>query len=69
VATFLISSRRFVTEAATSFDLATVNAGAGIVLREAGSPIVVMSFEFENGQIRGVRLVANADKLRRVPSP
>src|SRR5712691_12900600 len=59
VATFLISSRRFVAEADTSFDLATVNAGPGVILREAGQPIVVMSFDFEDGQICGVRLVAN----------
>jgi len=66
VATFLISSRRFVAAADTSFDLATVNAGPGVILRESGKPIVVMSFDFENGRICGVRLVANPDKLRHV---
>jgi len=66
VATFLISSRRFVAAADTSFDLVTVNAGPGVILREAGKPIVVMSFDFADGQICGVRLVANPDKLRHV---
>jgi RNA polymerase sigma-70 factor (ECF subfamily) len=66
VSKFVISSRRFVAAADTTFDLATVNAGPGVILRAAGKPIVVMSFDFENGQICGVRLVANPDKLRHV---
>jgi RNA polymerase sigma-70 factor (ECF subfamily) len=66
VATFLVSSRRFVVEADTRFDLVTVNAGPGVILREAGKPIVVISFEFEAEQICSVRLVANPDKLQRV---
>lgn len=66
VATFLISSRRFVDAADASFDLATVNAGPGVILREVGTPIVVMSFEFDDRQICGVRPVANPDKLRHV---
>lgn len=66
VATFLISSRRFVAEEAASFDIATVNGGPGVILRETGKPIVVMSFDFADRQICGVRLVANPDKLRHL---
>ena len=61
-----INASRFVAAADTRFDLVTVNAGPGVILREAGKPIVVMSFDFEDGQICGVRLVANPDKLRHV---
>lgn len=66
VATFLIASRRFVVEAETSFDFATVNASQGLILREAGKPIVVMSFVIEDDHIRMLHLVANPDKLTRV---
>jgi len=66
VATFLVSSRRFVVEADTRFDLVTVNAAPGAILREAGKPIVVIAFEFDAAQICGLRLVANPDKLQRV---
>jgi len=40
--------------------------GPGVILREAGKPIVVMSFEFEDGRISGMRLVANPDRFRHV---
>ena len=66
VATFLMSSRRFVAAATMSFDLATVNAGPGVILRDSGKPVVVISFEFGHNQICGVRLVANPAKLQHV---
>ena len=57
---------RFVAEAETSFDFATVNASQGLILREAGKPIVVMTVVIENNHIRVLHLVANPDKLTRV---
>jgi hypothetical protein len=42
-------------EAKTSFDFATINASHGLILREAGKPIVVMTFEFEDDRIRVLR--------------
>jgi RNA polymerase sigma-70 factor, ECF subfamily len=66
VATFLISSRRFVPEGGVTFDFAMVNTSQGIILRQAGKPFAVLTFETENDQIRAMRLVANPDKLGHV---
>ena len=66
VATFLLSSRRFLSEPDTSYDFATINASPGLILRESGRPLVVMTFEIEDSQIRVLRLVANPDKLTHV---
>jgi RNA polymerase sigma-70 factor (ECF subfamily) len=66
VATFLLASRRFVAEAATSFDIASINGELGIVLRDRGKPLVVMSFAIEHERIRTLRLIANPDKLSHV---
>jgi RNA polymerase sigma-70 factor (ECF subfamily) len=66
VATFLTASRRFVAEAATSFEIATINGEPGIILREHGAPLVVMSFDIENKRIRTLRLIANPDKLSHI---
>jgi RNA polymerase sigma-70 factor (ECF subfamily) len=66
VAAFLISSRRFVSEPETRFDFATINGSQGLILRESDKPLVVMTFEIEDGRICVVRLLANPDKLTRV---
>lgn len=47
---------------AVSFDLAEVNGEPGVILREHGKPLVVMTFEVGGGQIRTMRFVANPDK-------
>jgi hypothetical protein len=51
---------------AARFDFATINASQGLILRESGKPLVVMTFEIEDGQIRVLRLIAKPDKLTRV---
>ena len=66
VATFLTASRRFVAEEATNFEIALINGAPGIILREHGAPLVVMSFDIEGERIRTLRLIANPDKLSHI---
>jgi RNA polymerase sigma-70 factor (ECF subfamily) len=66
VAIFLTASRRFVAEDATSFEIASINGEPGIILREHGAPLVVMSFDIEDERIRTLRLIANPDKLSHI---
>jgi RNA polymerase sigma-70 factor (ECF subfamily) len=69
VATFLTASRRLVAEDATRFEIASVNGQPGIILREDGAPLVVMSFDLEDERIRTLRLIANPDKLSHIDDP
>ena len=49
-----------------SLELATINASQGLILREGGKPIVVLTFETDDHQITVVRAIANPDKLKHI---
>jgi RNA polymerase sigma-70 factor (ECF subfamily) len=66
VATLLLATTRLVQLESASFDFADINGEPGVILREQGKPLVVMTFEVGGGLIRALRFVANPDKLRRV---
>ena len=66
VSAFLIASPRFIARQDISFDFPNVNGEPAIVLRERGRAVVVMTFEFDGGQIQCMRFIANPDKLRRL---
>ncbi len=66
VATFLLATTRLVDVEATSLDTAEINGEPGVIIREYGKPLVVMTFEVGGGKIRALRIVGNPDKLTRV---
>jgi len=48
--------------------MTSINGELGIVVREHGVPLVVMSFDIRGDRIRRLRLMANPDKLLLSPS-
>ena len=67
VATFLIASRRFVAEGATSFEIASINGEPGIILREHGKNRSWCCHLISKTSGFGtLRLIANPDKLSHV---
>ncbi len=66
VATFLIASRRFVPSESTEFEMASINASPGLVLRVDGRPLVVITADIENNRIAALRLIGNPDKLSSI---
>jgi RNA polymerase sigma-70 factor (ECF subfamily) len=66
VATFLRGTQRLVDVEATRFDTAEINGEPGVIVREHGKPVVVMTFEVGGGKIRAMRFIGNPDKLKRL---
>ena len=66
VATFLVSSTRFISSELSSFEVVTLNAQPAVIIRDAGRPVVVVSTDVDEFQIRTLRLIANPDNLRRL---
>jgi RNA polymerase sigma-70 factor, ECF subfamily len=64
--TFLISSRRFAPEGAFTFELVTINAQPGVIMRVAGRPFLVINADIADDRISTVRLIATPDKLSGV---
>jgi RNA polymerase sigma-70 factor, ECF subfamily len=66
VASFVLSSRRFLDAEHADFELANVNGLPGLVVREHGLPRGVLTFEMASGGVSRLRVVANPDKLTRL---
>ena len=65
-AAFLVSSRRFAPEGTLTFELATINAEPGLIMRAAGQPFLVINADTDGERISALRLIANPDKLSAI---
>ena len=61
---FLEGSTRLYPWETLSFELSEINGELGIVLREGGRPLAVMTFEVGDADIQVMRFIANPDKLK-----
>jgi RNA polymerase sigma-70 factor (ECF subfamily) len=51
------------------FRLGNINGGKGILVFSAGVPISVLTFSVTGGQIAGIYIISNPDKLRHLNQP
>ncbi|RUT30522.1 RNA polymerase sigma-70 factor [Paenibacillus zeisoli] len=51
-----------------SYSVTTVNGDTGIVTYTNGQPLNVVTFQVQEGQISGIYLVVNPDKLKHIPA-
>ncbi|HYZ75398.1 MAG TPA: hypothetical protein VE641_20125 [Chthoniobacterales bacterium] len=65
IARFLFGIRKNV-PADAEFRLENINGGKGILVFSAGLPISVLTFSVTGGQIAGIYIISNPDKLRHL---
>jgi RNA polymerase sigma-70 factor (ECF subfamily) len=65
VARFSVGALRFLPEGYTS-EIAEVNGQAAVVIRAGGHTLSVIAIEVAEQRIRGVRVIANPEKLHRI---